>query len=102
MCVQKLLEYDADPNVVNNHSGFTPLHWAARYGEDEIVKLLLSDYKETVNEKRAEKTPACPYIPDFAGFTPLDYAGKFGHLKVVKFLIEKIFEEVEEKMIHKS
>ena len=41
--VRFLLESGADPNTRNYHTGFTPLHWAARYGELEIVKLLCSN-----------------------------------------------------------
>jgi ankyrin repeat protein len=39
--IRILLDNDADPNVYNKYSGFTPLHWAARYGEVEIIQMLL-------------------------------------------------------------
>lgn len=38
--VKKLLENGTNPNIRNIYSGFTPLHWAAKNGEIEIVKLL--------------------------------------------------------------
>jgi ankyrin repeat protein len=60
-------------------NGFTPLHWAARYGEIEIIKALceykFEDSLSGVDE--GQVMGACEYMPDMNGFTPLDYAGKF-------------------------
>ena len=54
----------------NVYTGFTPLHWCARYGELDNVKMLC-------------EAGANECIPDLMGFTPLDYAGKFEHWDVV-------------------
>ena len=79
MMIKFLLESGANPNVFNKHTGFTPMHWCARYGELESVQAL-SD------------AGANEYIPDFMGFTPLDYAGKFEHWKVVEYLVKRLRE----------
>ena len=73
-CVKFMLECGSNPNVRNSHTGFTPLHWAARHGEQEIVHLLLH-------------AGAVEYLPDVWGFSPLAYAGRFGHQKIIKHLI---------------
>ena len=35
--IKYLLESGANPNVVNKHTGFMPIHWCARYGEIKNV-----------------------------------------------------------------
>jgi ankyrin repeat protein len=82
-CVRMLLQNGCDPNVVNKHSGFTPMHWLARYGELSIIK--------EIYKKRPD---VCEYLPDFRGFTPLDYAGMFEHNETVNFLINKIMKKI--------
>ena len=54
----------------------TPLSWAAQYGYNAVVKLLL--------EKGAEPAPR-----DNSSRTPLSYAAQHGHEAVVKLLLEK-------------
>lgn len=66
LTIQILLKNGANPNVRNKHTGFTPIHWLARYGNTESITLLL-------------KKGAIEYIPDKKGFRPIDYAGKFNH-----------------------
>jgi ankyrin repeat protein len=39
---------DVGPDIQDDY-GYTPLHAAASYGQDEIVRLLISDYKASVN-----------------------------------------------------
>ena len=77
-----MLARGAKTNLINKHSGFTPVHWAARHGELEIVKLLCDK-------------GACEYMPDHMGYTPLDYAGRFKHLKVVSYLVKRIKEKAK-------
>ena len=65
--VRLLVEHGADVNVRNSKNGFTPIHWAARYGEVENIKVLCEQSKMEI----------CEFMPDFNGYTPLDFAGKF-------------------------
>ena len=76
------MDCGSDPNIRNYKSGFTPLHWAARYGEKETVDVLL-------------EKGGIEYIPDSYGCTALDYAGKFGHQDVVVTLIEKTWNRAK-------
>ena len=76
--VQFLLESGADPNIRNYHTGFTPMHWAARWGEVDIVQLLCDN-------------TASEYVPCKKGFTPLDYAGKFGNKEVIIYLVKRLW-----------
>jgi len=39
-CVEILLNFGSTPNVRNRITGFTPMHWAARYGELKIIRML--------------------------------------------------------------
>jgi ankyrin repeat protein len=85
--VRKLLDAGADINAREASktseliSGgarlqYTPLHWAANYGDVEMVELLISRGAELDVED-----------PDYS--TPLYLAAEQGHPKVVKFLISK-------------
>jgi len=80
-CILLLLKYGSTPNVRNSVTGFTPLHWAARYGELEIVKLLY-EYDAKL----------C--IPDRNGYLPIDYAGMFKQENVVEFLLNIMYTQV--------
>jgi len=68
-----LLENDADTALKDNYYQRTALHFAALYGQLDIVDALLKKGTD-VNEK------------DKAGRTALDYACKYGHEKVAKLL----------------
>jgi Ankyrin repeats (3 copies) len=74
--VQKLLEYDADINAVNEY-GSTPLQWASRglYMGDATLRLLLK-HGADVNAR------------DEDGSTPLHEASKYGELEVARLLLE--------------
>ena len=75
--VQKLIEYDADINVVNIH-GSTPLHWASRgqHFKDGAVLRLLLQHGGDVNAR------------DINGLTSLHEASEHGALEVVRLLLE--------------
>ena len=90
-CVKFLLSCGANPNVKNSHTGMTPLHWAARWGDKQIVE-------DLVNNK---SKPACMWIPDYMGYTPIDYAGKFNHKEIVNFLIKEISKKCEVEYVKK-
>ena len=77
--IKFLLASGANPNVINKHTGFMPIHWCARYGELQNVELLI-------------KAGSNIFIPEFEGYLPIDFAGKFDHLKVLHSLIYKMFE----------
>jgi ankyrin repeat protein len=61
---------DKNPAAKN---GMTPLHWAAKYGQLEMVKLLL--------ENAEDKNPA-----DNEDKTPLLLAEVEGHVEIVKLI----------------
>jgi len=77
-----LLTAGANVNVYNKNTFWTPLHWASRYGDLNVVKAILA--KEEAQE----------YIPDKNGYFPIDYAGFFGHYAVVKFLIQQTLKKI--------
>lgn len=70
-----LLENGANPNCQNMYTGFTPMHWEARYGKEETIKSFI-------------RYGAIEYIPDERGYRPIDYAGKFYETKAMKILIQ--------------
>ena len=57
--------------------GFTPLHWAATKGHDDIVQLLL--------EKVSDKMPRTG-----SGLTPLHESAMYGHVNIAKKIIESL------------
>lgn len=66
----------------NKYSGFTPMHWEARYGKLSTLKMLV-------------RNNAIEYIPDIKGFRPIDYSGKFKHDECTKYLIETSLSHIE-------
>ncbi|XP_059078905.1 ankyrin repeat domain-containing protein SOWAHA-like [Tigriopus californicus] len=71
-----------DPRLAKHRdftSGFTALHWAAKHGDLDMVKLLAGNYKVNPNAKSN------------GGYTPLHLACQFGHQEVFDILI-KSFE----------
>jgi ankyrin repeat protein len=70
-----LLDQGADVNETGR-SNFTPLHWAAYYGKDEMAKLLLD---------RGAK----PNVQAGKYGTPLTMAAQYGFTEVVRLLLEK-------------
>jgi len=67
------LDNDADISIKDNNYKRTALHFAALYGQLDIVDALVKK-GTNVNER------------DAAGKTPLDYANQYGHEKVAKLL----------------
>ena len=57
-------------------SGFTAVHWAAKHGSLDAVKLLAGAYKADVNVK------------SHGGYTPLHLACQFGHQDVFDLLVK--------------
>jgi len=78
--VKRHLQRGADVNATDI-AFHTPLHYAAREGHTEIVKLLINSGADmNVVVRRTSFTRH--------GFTPLHYAAYEGHLDVVKLLVE--------------
>ena len=63
-----------------DNRGLTPLMWAARYGREEVVKLLLQQ-KHTQPDMRDTGS----------GRTALSWASKSGHEGVVKLFLSRLF-----------
>ena len=74
--VEALLQGCADPSI-KCKKGSTPLHFAARRGNDEIVKVLLEQPKVKVDAK------------DSSGKTALHLACSEGHCRVCQLLLNK-------------
>ncbi|KAK2148618.1 hypothetical protein LSH36_488g00005 [Paralvinella palmiformis] len=74
-CVKLLLEHKADPNVKDNF-GETSLHYAARDGAINLLRVLLKSNKIFVDVKNKE------------GLTPLHIASKNRNLKVTDILLQ--------------
>uniref|UniRef100_A0A915D0F8 Uncharacterized protein n=1 Tax=Ditylenchus dipsaci TaxID=166011 RepID=A0A915D0F8_9BILA len=90
-------------------SGFTPLHFAAYYGNESVAKLLLEKGAYVNSTALQNITPlhvaskwghvnlvslllargACTDSRDADSFTPLHYACWFGHCEVVKIFLDK-------------
>ncbi|KAJ6020750.1 hypothetical protein N7540_006254 [Penicillium herquei] len=87
-----LLEHGADPNIENDRYG-APLHYAAYYGHDEIIDLLLAN-DANINMKRERD-----------GVTPLYEAVRGEELETAKKLFQddsdlKIVNEEGETFLH--
>ncbi|XP_067625980.1 ankyrin-3-like [Eurosta solidaginis] len=73
--IEDLLKYGADVNALyNSREGFTPLHSAAKYKQEEVAKLLIS-YEADINAQ------------DKTGKTPIFYAIENADLKITKLLL---------------
>ena len=62
---------------VRDHKGNSPIHWAARAGRLENLKLLVEE--AGVNPKQRNN----------GGLSPLHLAASSGHLGIVRYLIEE-------------
>ena len=68
------------PNLLDHRDfihGYTALHWAAKRGNLNVVKLLAGSYSAHVNAKSN------------GGYTPLHLACQFGHRDVFDILVER-------------
>lgn len=68
-------------------SDFTPLHWAAIHGANNIITALIA-------------AGAKQSIPDKEGLFPIDYAGVFKHEHTVNLLIFYQLESIKELKKH--
>ena len=68
-----------DPRLANRKDficGYSALHWAAKHGNLNVVKLLAGSYSAHVNQK------------SHGGYTPLHLACQFEHHEVFDLLVE--------------
>ncbi|KAF5572251.1 ankyrin repeat domain-containing protein [Fusarium pseudoanthophilum] len=72
--VKLLLEHKADVNT-RDKTGMTPLHFATRYGQFEIAKLILQTGCADVN------------LPDLAGWTPLHQAARWKQDDIAQLIL---------------
>ncbi|KAL5613956.1 hypothetical protein FOVSG1_003019 [Fusarium oxysporum f. sp. vasinfectum] len=72
--IKLLLEHKADVNT-RDKTGMTPLHFATRYGQFEIAKLILQTGCADVN------------IPDLAGLTPLHLAARWKQDDIAQLIL---------------
>jgi ankyrin repeat protein len=78
-----LLQLKADPNTKAN-DGFTPLHWASRYGEVDIARLLL-------------QSNADPNTKTNYGNTPLHGVSAFGYVDTARLLLQANADPINAK-----
>ena len=71
--IREAIRLGSDVNAKDN-GNWTPLHWAAWYGETKIAEMLISKGAD-VNAR------------DDFGWTPLHWAARNGHTKTVEMLI---------------
>jgi ankyrin repeat protein len=103
--VTALLDQGADVNEVGR-SNFTPLHWAAYYGKEDMARLLLdrgakpnvqagrfgtpltmaAQYGFTEVARLLLEKGADPTMADYDGKTPLQIAESLGHVEIIKLL----------------
>jgi ankyrin repeat protein len=70
------LKKGADVKAANK-DGNTPLHWAVRYGQLDVVKYLVEEKGADVNAANKD------------GNTPLHWAVRYGKWDIVKYLVEE-------------
>jgi ankyrin repeat protein len=106
--VKCLLELGARSTTVNKY-GYTPLHWAVRYNNFNVAKLLVEEYGAYINTydnsrttplHEAVKSGSCEFVKLLAEYstdvdisdgesrTPLYFASNEGHISIVKVLVE--------------
>ena len=81
--VKVFLDNKANANVFNPRTLWGPLHWCARYGDQETIDMLLLNR-------------AIPYMPDSKGLYALDLAGLYGHQDVVQIFIQSLLRLIKE------
>eukprot|EP00026_Physarum_polycephalum_P018199 Phypoly_transcript_19703.p1 GENE.Phypoly_transcript_19703~~Phypoly_transcript_19703.p1 ORF type:complete len:139 (+),score=25.66 Phypoly_transcript_19703:57-473(+) len=69
---RELVKKGTNPNVTDQ-SGYTPLHYASRWGKKEMCEFLIS-------------TGGCVHATTTGGATPLHRAAYCNHAEIVKYL----------------
>ena len=85
-CVKRLLEKNADPNLISRHNHHSPLYLAAMNGYEHIVNDLIN-------------TPTIDFdIKDVKGFTALDIAKRNGRRKIATLIESAMNKEQQEEL----
>ena len=74
--IKCLLDHEADTEIKSDN-GHAAIHWAARVGSLEIVKLLVEKNPELINQKGPQN------------WTPFHFSVEANNAKIVEFLIVK-------------
>lgn len=85
--VIELLKLDLDINVPHAGNGFTPLHAAAWFGNEELLEWLL-DHGAHIDARTPEKNDAAAQCP-LGGETPLHLACSRGNMRVIESLLRR-------------
>ncbi|KAH7143221.1 ankyrin repeat-containing domain protein [Fusarium sp. MPI-SDFR-AT-0072] len=75
--IKLILEHNSDDNI-RDKTGMTLIHFATRYGQFEIAKLILQTGRADVS------------IPDLAGLTPLDLALSLTRDDTAQLILETV------------
>ncbi|CBJ26707.1 similar to ankyrin 2,3/unc44 [Ectocarpus siliculosus] len=78
LIVSLLLKHGADPNIVTDFDGMTPLLLAAKEGHVRVAVALLSDARVDVGQRH-----------DAGGRSALDLAAIGGHADVISAIVER-------------
>lgn len=109
--VELLLDHGADPNKINEHYKSAPIHFAAEFGHESIIGILLQNKKINVNLETPDSrktalhiaiennnfqcsellltASANPNIPNLFGTTALHLAVELLNRKMIEFIFEK-------------
>ncbi len=89
--IKLLLEYGANPNLQSKDAfGYTPIHWVAQEGYNNIIDLIADNSKIDIDFD----------IKDKKGYTPLDRAFQSGHFKVMEILTNLGAEDISNAKKH--
>lgn len=77
-CVELILDHGADPMSIDAN-GNSPLHYAAAFGHDQVVKLLVSSDNNVLKATHGNEQEVV---------SPLHLAAYYGHVNVVLFLAQ--------------
>ena len=78
--ISRHLEKGADIHMTDRH-GWNPVHWACAKGYDDVLEVLLKEYRGSIKRSINQRDR-------LAGFTPLHWACVGGHLNCINILFD--------------